>query len=123
MLKFFLTHCLDPVILELRKLSPGEVSVQIKDMLQGSGRSPGLSGLQRSVTVTRGSSIMGWLSVEVQRGNTCGNCPSPFSSPSLGVCCLLPAIQGNIKHHISPFLGHWYVITGVQISGPPGICG
>lgn len=122
MLKFFLTRCLHPVILELRKLSPGEVSV-VKDTLQGSGRYPGLKWFTAIHTVIRGSSIMAWLSEKVQRGNPCGNCPSPFSSPSLGVCCLLPAIQGNIKHHISPFLGHWYVITGVQISGPPGICG
>lgn len=42
MLKFFLTRCLYPVILEFRKLHPGEVSVQAKDTLQGSGRCTGL---------------------------------------------------------------------------------
>lgn len=42
MLKFFLTRCLDTVILEFRKLCPGEVSVQAKDTLQGSGRCTGL---------------------------------------------------------------------------------
>ena len=46
-----------------------------------------------------------------------------FPLPPSVYSCLLPAIKVNTKHHVSPFLGHWYVITFVQISGPPGICG